>query len=85
MPSRRVPATSPLQAHLLSPPCLICSAQPCPTIPWQDLPEHQGRLSYHSELPMAVDCLARSIEACDEAFFRLEGWAKQVGSWCCWV
>lgn len=34
---------------------------------------------------MAVDCLARSIEACDEAFFRLEGWAKQVGTGCCWV
>jgi hypothetical protein len=41
--------------------------------------ERAAAASYHSGLTMAVDALAASAERCDEAFFLLEGWAKQVG------
>lgn len=48
-----------------------------PLLP-QDVPDQHNEACYHSGLAMAVDSLARSVDACDAAFNKLEGWAKEV-------
>ncbi|KAL4448405.1 hypothetical protein ABPG75_005624 [Micractinium tetrahymenae] len=40
-------------------------------------PEAEGAAAYHTGLPMCVDALAASVHTCDQAFFLLEGWAKE--------
>lgn len=46
----------------------------------QAFPEDAGAAAYHTGLPMCVDALAASLDACDQAFFILEGWAKEVST-----
>lgn len=43
----------------------------------EDVPDQHNEACYHSGLAMAVDSLARSVDACDAAFNKLEGWAKE--------
>ena len=46
----------------------------------QAFPDDAVATSYHGGLPMAVDCLARSAEECDAAFYLLDSRAKEVSS-----
>lgn len=46
--------------------------------PPQAFPEDAAAAAYHAGLPMAMDAVARSEEACDEAYYVLEGWAREV-------
>lgn len=44
------------------------------------MPDQHDEACYHSGLAMAVDSLARSVDACDAAFNKLESWANEVSS-----
>jgi hypothetical protein len=51
-----------------------------PLLLLQAFPDDAVALSYHGGLPMAVDCLARSAQECDAAFYLLDSRAKEASS-----